>query len=183
MLIETDGRQDPQDPVEFDPFSDTYFDDPYEMYRRLRDEAPVYHSERYGFYALSRYDDVSEAHKDWHTFSSTHGVDVYTLSRDPAEIATFRSIIMMDPPEHDRFRALVSRVFTPRAVTALEPMIREVVTGFLASLHHTIEKCRDACLRFPATVWRRHTLLGRNEHHQERSINPQADFNGGPLRP
>ena len=51
--------------VDFDPFSDEYFDDPSEVYRRLRDEAPVFHSERYGFYALSRFDDVVAASRDW----------------------------------------------------------------------------------------------------------------------
>ena len=107
--------------VEFDPYSDTYFNDPTEVYRRLRDEAPVYHSEKYGFYALSRFADVVAAHRDWQGFSSAHGVDLSTLSRDEALIRSFRSIIMMDPPEHTRFRALVSRVFTPRAVNRLEP--------------------------------------------------------------
>jgi cytochrome P450 len=120
-----------ESPVEFDPFSDVYFDDPYEMYRRLRDEAPVYHSERYGFWALSRYEDVVRAHKDWETFSSSHGVDLNTLSTDPEIIHQFKSIIMMDPPGHDRLRALVSRVFTPRAVQALEPVVRDVITSFL----------------------------------------------------
>src|SRR5436189_172349 len=48
-------------PVEFDPFSAEYFDDPSEVYRRLRDEAPVYYSERYDFYALSRFYDVVAA--------------------------------------------------------------------------------------------------------------------------
>jgi cytochrome P450 len=130
-LIEAADRQDP---VEFDPFSDVYFDDPYDMYRRLREEAPIYHSEQYGFYALSRYEDVVAAHKDWRTFSSTHGVDLHTLSADPATIRNFASIIMMDPPDHDRLRALVSRVFTPRAVQALEPMVREVITGFVDAI-------------------------------------------------
>lgn len=60
--------------VEFDPYSDVFFDDPYETYRRLRDEAPVYHSERWDFYALSRYEDVVAAHRDWETFSSAYGV-------------------------------------------------------------------------------------------------------------
>src|SRR5690606_2620075 len=106
-------------PVEFDPFSDEYFNDPTEVYRRLREEAPVYYSEKYGFYALSRFDDVVAAHRDWKGLSSAHGVDLSTLSKDPELIRTFRSIIMMDPPEHDRLRGLVSRVFTPRAVTAL----------------------------------------------------------------
>jgi cytochrome P450 len=117
--------------VEFDPFSDEYFNDPTEVYRRLRDEAPVYYSERYGFYALSRFADLVAAHRDWKGLSSAHGVDLNTLSMDPELVRSFRSIIMMDPPEHDRLRALVSRVFTPRAVTALEPMVREVIRDFL----------------------------------------------------
>src|SRR4249919_3267288 len=114
-------------PVEFDPFSEEFFNDPTEVYRRLRDEAPVYFNEKYGFYALSRFADVLAAHREWETFSSSHGIDLSTLTRDPDEIKTYRMIIMMDPPEHDRLRALVSRVFTPRRVEALEPMIREVI--------------------------------------------------------
>ncbi len=56
-------------PVQFDPFSDAYFNDPSEMYRRLRDEAPVSYNEQYGFYALSRFADVLAAHRDWEGFS------------------------------------------------------------------------------------------------------------------
>ena len=73
-------------PVEFDPFSDEFFNDPTEMYRRLRDEAPVYFSEKYGFYALSRFADVLAAHRDWQGFSSAHGIELFTLSKDPEEI-------------------------------------------------------------------------------------------------
>ena len=120
--------------VEFDPFSDVFFDDPYDMYRHLRDEAPVYHSEHYGFWALARYDDVVEAHKDWKTFSSSHGVDLHTLSTPPEQVAMFRSIIMMDPPAHDRLRALVSRVFTPRAVQSFESIVREVIESYVEPL-------------------------------------------------
>jgi cytochrome P450 len=118
--------------LEFDPFSREYFDDPYDLYQRMRDESPVFFSEKYGFWALFRHDDVLAAHKDWQTFSSSHGVDLFTLSQDPELIRLYRSIIMMDPPEHDRLRVLVSRVFTPRAVAALEPMVREVIQQFLA---------------------------------------------------
>jgi cytochrome P450 len=118
--------------VEFDPFSAVYFDDPYEMYRRLRDEAPAYYSEKYGFWAVSRWEDVLTAHREWQTFSSTYGVDLSSLRR--GEKAGFESIIMMDPPKHDRLRALVSRVFTPRATAALEPMIRDVICGYLDAL-------------------------------------------------
>jgi len=90
-------------PVEFDPFSEEFFNDPYELYRRLRDETPVYYSEHYGFYALSRFSDVLAAHRDWEAFSSAHGIELFTLSKDQEEIRSYLSIIMMDPPEHDRF--------------------------------------------------------------------------------
>jgi cytochrome P450 len=141
-------------PVEFDPFSEQFFNDPYDTYRRLRDEAPVYYSDRYSFYALSRFADVLAAHRDWEGFSSAHGVELFMLSKDPKEIAGYRSIIMMDPPEHDRFRALVSRVFTPRAVAALEPMIREVICGHLDPLNDAREfdAVADFAAPFPVEV-------------------------------
>jgi cytochrome P450 len=126
------AREADTNPVEFDPFSATFFDDPYDTYRRLRDEAPLYRNERYGFYALSRYDDVCAASKDWASFTSTHGVDLSTLTtrvHDPIE-----TLIMLDPPKHDRLRALVSRVFTPRAVAALEPMVRDVIVERLDAI-------------------------------------------------
>jgi cytochrome P450 len=154
-------------PVEFDPFSEEFFNDPYEMYRRLRDEAPIYYSEQYGFYALSRFADVLAAHRDWETFSSAHGVELFLLSKDPEEIRSYRNIIMMDPPEHDRFRSLVSRVFTPRAVTALEPMIREVICGFLDRLNDALEfdAVADLAAPFPVEVISR--MLGVPEEDRQ----------------
>ena len=119
--------------MEFNPFSSDFFDDPYDTYRWMRDEAPVYESERFGFFALSRYDDVVAAHRDWQTFSSEHGVTIDQL-QDPDSPVRGTSIIMMDPPEHDRMRKLVSRVFTPRAVEALEPLVRSVVASYLDPL-------------------------------------------------
>jgi cytochrome P450 len=69
--------------VEFDPFSEDFFTDPFSTYRRLRDEAPVYHNEKYGFWALSRYEDVAPALKDWQTYSSARGItlDMYLADR------------------------------------------------------------------------------------------------------
>jgi len=149
--------------VQFDPFSDEYFNDPSDVYRRLRDEAPVYFSEKYGFYALSRFADVLAAHRDWETYSSAHGIDLSTLSKDSELIQSFKSIIMMDPPEHDRLRALVSRVFTPKAVTALEPMIREVICSFLEPIEDATEfdAVADFSANFPVEIIAR--LLGMPE--------------------
>src|SRR5580704_15529535 len=158
------------EPVQFDPFGDDYFNDPTDVYRRMRDEAPVYFSEQYGFYALSRFADVLTAHRDWEGFSSAHGIDLSSLSGDPAMIAEYRSIIMMDPPEHDRLRALVSRVFTPRAVTSLEPMIREVIRGYLDPLDDSSEfdAVADFAAPFPIEVISRMLGVPEGERQQIR---------------
>ena len=107
----------------FDPFSEDYFNHPYEAYRRMRDEAPVHYSEQYDFYALSRHEDVATAFKDFETYSSSRGV---TLEEIPSgKHAHAESIIWMDPPDHRRMRSLVNKVFTPPAIQAQERMVRE----------------------------------------------------------
>jgi len=141
---------------DFDPYSDVFFNDPYDVYRRLRDEAPVYRNDHYGFYALSRYDDVVAAHRDWRTFTSTQGITIDMLT-DPGGSALLAaatgSIIFMDPPEHDRMRGLVSRVFTPKAVADLEPMIRELVHKYLDRLDgDEVDLVADFSGPFPVEV-------------------------------
>jgi len=141
-------------PVEFDPLSETFFDDPYEVYRRLRDEAPVYYNRHYGFWALSRYHDVLAAHRDWQTFSSTHGATIDQLTDPQAEQVLSASIIFMDPPEHDRMRRLVSRVFTPKAIADLEPLVRGLVAKYLDRLvgERRVDLLADFAAPFPVEV-------------------------------
>ena len=118
--------------VEFDPFSRDFFDDPYDTYADLRDHAPCYYSEQYDFYALSRFDDVVAAHRDYQSFTSTHGQMYEQLaSGQPTETG---SIISMDPPEHTRYRKLVSRSFTPRSIGNYESLVREIISGYLDPL-------------------------------------------------
>ena len=118
--------------VEFDPFSRDFFDDPYDTYADLRDRAPCFYSERYDFYALSRFDDVVAAHRDVNTFTATHGQTYEDLSTgQPIET---RSIISMDPPEHTRYRKLVSRSFTPRSIDDYEALVRDIISGYLDPL-------------------------------------------------
>lgn len=118
--------------VEFDPFSRDFFDDPYDTYADLRDHAPCYYSEQYDFYALSRFEDVVAGHRDYDTFTSTHGQTYEQLaSGEPTETGM---IISMDPPEHTRYRKLVSRSFTPRSIGNYESLVREVISGFLDPL-------------------------------------------------
>ncbi len=118
-----------QSAVEFDPFSDTFFNDPYPTYKRMRDEAPVYYNPDLDFYALTRYDDVSVGQRDFDTYSSAYGIELAAVKAGKKN--PFPMIIMMDPPEHRRMRSLVNRVFTPRAIMALEPMVRETIAGYL----------------------------------------------------
>jgi len=112
--------------MELNPFSHAFHEDPYPVYRWLRDNAPVYqHAD--GWYALSRYDDVLEASQQPLLYSSAEGTTLETI--DTASILPM--IIFMDPPLHDRQRKLVGRAFTPRAVTDLEPFVRATASRFL----------------------------------------------------
>lgn len=120
----------------FDPYSETFFEDPWDVYRAMRDEAPVYHHPELGFYAVSRYDDCVEVHRDHRTYSSTRGVTLDQLRSAAFGSAVERtgSIIMMDPPEHERMRKLVNRAFTARRIAGWEPVARRVICGFLDDL-------------------------------------------------
>src|SRR3984885_6159292 len=120
-------------PMEFNPYSDSFFDDPYETYRWMRDEAPVYYSERWDFYALTRNEDVVAAHRDWETFSSAYGVTLDALSMRHRFSST-NMLILMDPPEHERLRKLVRQVFTKAAIANLEPLVVEGVTLYIDPL-------------------------------------------------
>jgi hypothetical protein len=116
--------------LHFDPFDYAFHEDPYPLYRRLRAEAPVYWNEELGFWALSRHADVLAGFKDWERFTNTGGIslEVGELSADSTAVL---SILAMDPPRHDRIRALVSKGFTPRRVADLEPSIRALAVRYL----------------------------------------------------
>jgi cytochrome P450 len=144
--------------VEFDPFSVEFFEDPWDMYRWLRDEAPVYCNERLGFWALSRYEDCVEALRDVATFTSTKGVNLAQLSRvefsELAEAVGPPLMIMMDPPDHERMRKLVSRAFTPRRIASWEPVVQRIVGRFLDDLAGVtaFDVTRDLAGPFPVEV-------------------------------
>src|SRR5262245_60980942 len=94
----------------FDPVSQEYFDDPYEIYARMRDEAPIYYDEEGDFYALTRHEDVAAALKDTDAFSSSRGCDLAMVRKDEGPQ---KSIIFMDPPDHRHMRSLLNKAFTP----------------------------------------------------------------------
>jgi cytochrome P450 len=136
--------------VVFDPFSDDFFNTPYATYQRMRDEAPVYYSEKYDFYALTRHADVAAAMKDVETFSSSRGIDLEMVqSGNPPPPL----IIMMDPPDHRRMRSLVNKVFTPRAVERQRETVIEQIDRFLqAADPDQFDVVQDFSALFPVEV-------------------------------
>ncbi|MGO9693763.1 MAG: cytochrome P450 [Mycobacterium sp.] len=109
--------------VHFDPYDVDLIADPYPMFARLRDEAPLYYNAEYDFFAVSRYADINKALVDNVTYSSARGA-ILELIKANLEIPS-GMLIFEDPPIHDVHRKLLSRMFTPRRIAALEPMIRE----------------------------------------------------------
>ena len=116
----------------YDPYDFAIDANPYPVWRRLRDEAPLYFNEKYEFFAVSRFDDCERALVDWRTYSSARGTVLELLKMDFESPPG--SIIFEDPPTHDVHRGLLSRVFTPRRVNGLEPKIREYCAARLDPL-------------------------------------------------
>jgi cytochrome P450 len=109
--------------VYYDPYDFEIDADPHPVWRRLREEAPLYYNEKYDFFALSRFDDVEHALVDWETYRSGRG-SVLELIKANIQIPP-GIILFEDPPVHDAHRTLLSRVFTPRRMNAIEPKVRE----------------------------------------------------------
>ena len=140
------------DGLEFNPYAWRVHEDPYPLYRRLRDEAPVYRNDRLGFAALSRYDDVLAAFRDTEHLSNAEGVSLERSSQaDPSATASF---LAMDPPRHDHMRGLVARGFSPRRVADLEPRIRALTAGLIDrfSARGRCDFIQDFAARLPMDV-------------------------------
>jgi cytochrome P450 len=150
----------------WDPYNAEQREVPYDAWRRLRDEAPVYFNERFGFWALSRFADVLAASLDTETFSSAQGITLDTIG----EPIPFPIMIMMDPPLHDAFRKVVSRAYTPRRIAALEDRIRALCGEYLDPFvgESGFDFVQDFGMRLPVMVIS--TLLGfpEEDHDQLR---------------
>ena len=112
----------------WDPYDEEIERNPYEVWRRMRDEAPVYRNDKHDFYALTRFADVEAAHRDPQTFSSARGTVLEIMGPD---MSATGQMIFLDPPDHTRLRQLVSRAFTPRRVAQLEARVRELCAELL----------------------------------------------------
>ena len=109
--------------VHFDPYDHELVVDPYPLYRRMRDEAPLYYNEPLDFFAVTRFADVSRVLQDFETFSSAKG-DILEIIRADMEMPS-GVLIFEDPPMHPIHRKMLSRLFTPKRIAALEPKIRD----------------------------------------------------------
>jgi cytochrome P450 len=156
----------------YDPYDFEIDADPYPIWRRLREERPLYHNDRYDFYALSRFDDVERGLVDWRTYSSARGT-LLELIKSGMEIPP-GSMIFEDPPAHDLHRGLLSRVFTPRKMAAIEPKVREFCARSLDPLVGTggFDFIRDLGAQMPMRTIG--MLLGIPEQDQE-AIRDQID--------
>jgi cytochrome P450 len=116
--------------IRFSPYDYEVHEDPYPLYARLRDEAPLYRNEELDFWALSRHADVTAAFRDPSRFSSANGVSLDPSAWGPYAHKTM-SFLALDPPRHTRMRALVSRGFTPRRVRELQDRIKDLAARYL----------------------------------------------------
>ncbi len=132
--------------VILDPYNYHFHEDPYPYYKRLRDEAPLYHNEELGFWALSRHRDVLQGFRNSTTLSNREGVSLDPISRGPHASKTM-SFLAMDDPDHLRLRTLVSKGFTPRRIRELEPRVTEIAMQHLDVM---LEKAHGGAVDFVA---------------------------------
>jgi cytochrome P450 len=117
--------------LKFSPVSAEYFANPYEIYKRMRVETPLYYDEELDFYALTRHEDVAAAFKDHESFSSAYGCDLGMVRS--GEVPQ-KSIIFIDPPDHRIMRSLLNKAFTPRAIQSQREVVVEQVEHYLSKV-------------------------------------------------
>jgi cytochrome P450 len=125
-------RVDTDDALYWDPYDSRFVADPWPLFNRIREEAPLYYNEPHDFYAVGRYADVERILTDTETYSSARGV-ILELIKANIEMPP-GTLIMEDPPIHNIHRQLLARVFSPRRVADLEPHIRQYCVNCLDPL-------------------------------------------------
>ncbi|MCU1607592.1 MAG: ferredoxin [Modestobacter sp.] len=150
--------------MEYDPFSPVFQADPFPVYRWMRDEAPVFHSEKWGWYALSRFDDVRAAATDPDTFLSYEGIDIDDTAKDQSGPGFLPDI---DNPRHDQVRKVVQPHFLPRRIGAREDAVRLVVRGLIARWRDrgSVDLAEELAWPMPNEVF--FTVLGLPSAEQE----------------
>ena len=118
--------------IYYDPYTSINDTDPYPLFKRMRDEAPLYYNDKLDFYAVTRYEDCEKGLVDAKRYISGRG-GILEIIKANVELPP-GNLIFEDPPAHDVHRSLLGRVFTPKRVTALEPKMRELCARSLDPL-------------------------------------------------
>src|SRR5437016_3199544 len=160
--------------VYYDPYDIAINADPYPVFRRLREQAPLYYNEQHDFYAVSRYADVERGLVDHETFISSRG-GILELIKADMDMPP-GTLIFEDPPIHTIHRRLLSRVFTPKRVAAIEPQIRDFCARSLDPLLGAdgFDLIADLGAQMPMRVIS--MLLGIPEQDQE-AVRDRVDAN------
>ena len=162
--------------LSYEPMAAEAWEDPYPLYRALREQAPLHRGPESGIYVLSRHADVEFALRQANALSSV-GMDKILFGdrldqrfgvRDYFAMFRFlmrarsvpflgerpRTLVMLDPPRHDDMRKVVNRGFTPRRIAALEARMREIVAGCMARFEtgEPFDVVRDLAIPLPVTV-------------------------------
>jgi cytochrome P450 len=168
MTVSADEKVSDIEDIRYDPYDVELNTNPHPMFSRIREQAPLYYNAEHDFFALSRFDDVDAALLDHETFSSARGA-VLEIIKSGMEIPP-GTLIFEDPPIHNIHRKLLSRIFTPRKVSALEPKIREFTARCLDPLIGTgrFDFVKDLGAQMPMQVIG--MLLGIPETDQQHVI-------------
>jgi hypothetical protein len=143
--------------------SKDFMEDPYPLLHRLRQEDPVHWSDSIGGWILTRYDDMVTTFKDTSHYSNEGRLGkavAYLPAESRAEFKTFedhyaqKSLIHSDPPDHTRFRGLITKAFTPRVVEAMRPRMQEIVNELLDRVQPSgqMDVIQDLAIPLPVTV-------------------------------
>jgi len=114
--------------VHYDPFDAEVRANPLPIYRRLRDEAPVYYMERYDAWAISRFQDIWDLSSSNELSAARGSAPAQLLTKDQPVSAMINN---MDPPDHTVLRAAIRKCFLPKNVRAVEPLARQLASEFL----------------------------------------------------
>ncbi len=150
--------------MEYDPFSQEFQADPFPVYRWMRDEAPVFYSEKWNWWALSRFQDVRAAATDPQTFLSYQGIDIDDTAKDQSGPGFLPDI---DNPRHDQIRRMIQPQLLPNRIAEREDAVRAVVRGLVDAWRDrgTVDLAQELAWPMPNEVF--FDLLGLPAARQE----------------
>jgi cytochrome P450/ferredoxin-NADP reductase len=150
--------------IEYDPFNQEFQADPFPVYRWMRDEAPVFYSEKWNWWALSRFEDVRAAATDPQTFLSYEGIDIDDTAKDQSGPGFLPDI---DNPRHDQIRRMIQPQLLPNRIAEREDAVRAVVRGLIDVWRDrgTVDLAQELAWPMPNEVF--FDLLGLPSARQE----------------